>query len=156
VRFQVLTAASVKMTVFWDVTPYSLEESDLRFRGVYFFHHQGIDNIPEDSHLRANNLLRFKQAFWSVVFHGLFYVISIFSYVHKIVPVTFLLSVRRVSYSSRLAGLPGILIENFLRFPQSFQANIGMIGLPVSHYRLLPISYPLTTHDYFPTSFDVV
>jgi hypothetical protein len=30
VRFQVLTAASMKMTVFWDVAPCSLLEIDLK------------------------------------------------------------------------------------------------------------------------------
>jgi hypothetical protein len=29
VRFQVLTAANMKMTVFWDITPCSLVEIDL-------------------------------------------------------------------------------------------------------------------------------
>jgi hypothetical protein len=35
VRFQVLTAASMKMTVFWDVAPCSLVEIYRRFRGAY-------------------------------------------------------------------------------------------------------------------------
>jgi hypothetical protein len=35
VRFQVLTAASLKMTVFWDVESCKLIETDRRFRGVY-------------------------------------------------------------------------------------------------------------------------
>jgi hypothetical protein len=34
VRFQLLTVASMKMTVFWDVTPCSLVEIDQRFRGA--------------------------------------------------------------------------------------------------------------------------
>jgi hypothetical protein len=38
VRFQVLTAASVKMDVFWLVAPYSLSEVYLRFRGVRCLH----------------------------------------------------------------------------------------------------------------------
>jgi hypothetical protein len=40
VRFQVLTAAIMKMTAFWDIAPCSLIEGDRRFRGVYC-HHQG-------------------------------------------------------------------------------------------------------------------
>jgi hypothetical protein len=32
-RFQVLTAASMKMTAFWDIVPCSLVEVDRRFRG---------------------------------------------------------------------------------------------------------------------------
>jgi hypothetical protein len=35
VRFQVLTATSVKMAVFWVVAPCSLVEVYLRFRGAY-------------------------------------------------------------------------------------------------------------------------
>jgi hypothetical protein len=41
VRFQVLTVASMKMVVFWDVAPCSLAEIYRRFRGVYSLHHQG-------------------------------------------------------------------------------------------------------------------
>jgi hypothetical protein len=39
VRYQVLTAASLKITVFWD----SLVEVYRRFRGAYCLHHQGDD-----------------------------------------------------------------------------------------------------------------
>jgi hypothetical protein len=31
----------VKMTIFWDVAPYSLVEIDGRFRGACCLHHQG-------------------------------------------------------------------------------------------------------------------
>jgi hypothetical protein len=37
--FQVLTAASVKMTAFWDIAPRGLDEVDLRFRGMYCSRH---------------------------------------------------------------------------------------------------------------------
>jgi hypothetical protein len=37
VRCQVLATASVKITVFWDVTPCSPQETDKRFTGAYFF-----------------------------------------------------------------------------------------------------------------------
>jgi hypothetical protein len=40
VRFQVLTAASVKLTVLWDMAPSSLIEADRRFRSAYCLHHQ--------------------------------------------------------------------------------------------------------------------
>jgi hypothetical protein len=59
-RFQFLTAVSLKMAVFWDVAPCSLVEVYRRFRGAYCLHHQGGDgkskqttrrNIPEDSNL---------------------------------------------------------------------------------------------------------
>jgi hypothetical protein len=36
VRFHVLTAASIKMAVFWDVAPNSLVEVCRRFRGAYY------------------------------------------------------------------------------------------------------------------------
>jgi hypothetical protein len=40
VTFQGLTAAIMKITVFWDVVPCSLVEIDRRFRGTYCLHHQ--------------------------------------------------------------------------------------------------------------------
>jgi hypothetical protein len=40
VRFQVLTAASTKMAVFWDVAPCSLVEVYRLFRGACCLHHQ--------------------------------------------------------------------------------------------------------------------
>jgi hypothetical protein len=43
VRFQVLTAASMKMTVFWDVAPRSLVDTDQQ---------TSQSNIPEGSHLQ--------------------------------------------------------------------------------------------------------
>jgi hypothetical protein len=63
----------VKMAVFWDVAPYSLLETDRRYRGVYYLHRQGDEcslrsvsvslcqttrrNIPEDSHLYFQHLV---------------------------------------------------------------------------------------------------
>jgi hypothetical protein len=41
VRFQVLTAASMKMAIFWDVAPCSLVEVYRRFSGACCLHHQG-------------------------------------------------------------------------------------------------------------------
>jgi hypothetical protein len=38
VRFEVLTAASIKMTVFWVVAPYSVVEVYRRFRGACCLH----------------------------------------------------------------------------------------------------------------------
>jgi hypothetical protein len=40
-RFQVFTAASMKMTAFGDIAPCSLVEADRRFRGAYCLHRQG-------------------------------------------------------------------------------------------------------------------
>jgi hypothetical protein len=71
VRFQVLTAASIKVTVFWVVAPCSLVEVNRRFRGTCCLHHQDPDDggpsetsvnfhqttrysNPEDSHLRIH------------------------------------------------------------------------------------------------------
>jgi hypothetical protein len=39
VRFQLLTAASMKFRVFWDVAPCSQVDVDRRFRGAYYLHH---------------------------------------------------------------------------------------------------------------------
>jgi hypothetical protein len=41
VGFEVLTAVSTKMAVFWVVTPYSLLEVYQRFIGPCCLHHQG-------------------------------------------------------------------------------------------------------------------
>jgi hypothetical protein len=41
VRFQVLTAAGMKMIALWDVAPCSLVEVDRCSRGAYCLHHQG-------------------------------------------------------------------------------------------------------------------
>jgi hypothetical protein len=43
VRFEVLTASSMKMTVFWVVAPCSLLEVYRRFRGTCCLHHQGSE-----------------------------------------------------------------------------------------------------------------
>jgi hypothetical protein len=42
VRFEFLTASSMKMRVFWDIAPYSLAGVDRRFKRAYCFHHPGI------------------------------------------------------------------------------------------------------------------
>jgi hypothetical protein len=41
VRFEVLMAASMDMTVFWDVTSCSVTEIYRRFRAAYCLHHHG-------------------------------------------------------------------------------------------------------------------
>jgi hypothetical protein len=46
VRFQVLTAASMKMAVYRVVAPCSLVEVYRRFRGACCLHHQGDDSSP--------------------------------------------------------------------------------------------------------------
>jgi hypothetical protein len=43
VRFQVLTAASMKMAVFWIVAACSLVQVYRRFRGACCLRHQGLD-----------------------------------------------------------------------------------------------------------------
>jgi hypothetical protein len=43
VRFQFLTAVSMKMAVLWVVEQCSLVEVYRRFRGVYCLHHQSIE-----------------------------------------------------------------------------------------------------------------
>jgi hypothetical protein len=77
-RFQVLTAAGTKMTVFWDVTPCSLIEIFRRFRGSYLPDYGGSKhiwnvirflratrrNIPEDSHPHDWNKFQNLQFSW--------------------------------------------------------------------------------------------
>jgi hypothetical protein len=41
-RFQVLTAASMKLKIFWDVLPCSSLNFDRRFRGTCCIHHQAL------------------------------------------------------------------------------------------------------------------
>jgi hypothetical protein len=47
VRFEVLTAVSTKMAVFWVVAQCCLVEVYRRLRGPFCLHHQG-DNGPDD------------------------------------------------------------------------------------------------------------
>jgi hypothetical protein len=42
--FQVLTAATIKMTAFWDLASSSLVEVDRRFRGAYYLHYKGNES----------------------------------------------------------------------------------------------------------------
>jgi hypothetical protein len=42
-EISVLTAASMKMTVLWDMAPCTVVEVDRGFRGAYCLHHQGED-----------------------------------------------------------------------------------------------------------------
>jgi hypothetical protein len=65
VRFQFLTAASMKMAVFWVVALCNLVEFYRRFRDAYSLHHQGDrpdygGNIPEDSQLPTRRLENLK------------------------------------------------------------------------------------------------
>jgi hypothetical protein len=39
VTFRVLMAASINITAFWDIAPWSLVEVDRYFRGAYYLHH---------------------------------------------------------------------------------------------------------------------
>jgi hypothetical protein len=41
VRFEVFTASSMKIGVFWYVAPDSVADIDRRFREAYCLHHQG-------------------------------------------------------------------------------------------------------------------
>jgi hypothetical protein len=38
-RLQALTAANMKLTAFWHITPCSLVKLDRLFRGAYYLHH---------------------------------------------------------------------------------------------------------------------
>jgi hypothetical protein len=82
VRYQVLTAASMKMAVFWVVAPCSLVDVNHRFRGTYCLYHHGDElqaastsdtlvnfyqttrrNNPEDSHLHTRRRENLKSHF---------------------------------------------------------------------------------------------
>jgi hypothetical protein len=56
VRYQILTAASVKISVFWDVAPCSLAEVYRCFRGACCLHHQ-VYNPPDDRGMMTKFLL---------------------------------------------------------------------------------------------------
>jgi hypothetical protein len=45
VRFQVLTAAGMKMMAFWAIAPCNIVEVYRRFRGAYCFYHQGYESL---------------------------------------------------------------------------------------------------------------
>jgi hypothetical protein len=49
VEFEVLTAASTKIAVFWVVAPCSLVEVHRRFRGTCCLHHQGHHSDDKNS-----------------------------------------------------------------------------------------------------------
>jgi hypothetical protein len=87
VRFEVLTAASMKISVFWDVAPCSLVVCQ-RFRGACCLHRQGDAstsetsvnfyqttrrNIPEDRHLLVCRCVFFFPKRWYLLTsqHGL-------------------------------------------------------------------------------------
>jgi hypothetical protein len=48
VEFEVLTAASMKVAIFWVVAPCSLVNVYRRFRGTCYLHQQGDDDRPDD------------------------------------------------------------------------------------------------------------
>jgi hypothetical protein len=45
VRFQVLTAAGMKITAFWDIAHCNLVVVDRRFRGAYCLHYQLMETV---------------------------------------------------------------------------------------------------------------
>jgi hypothetical protein len=51
VRFNVLTVASVKLRVFWDVAPCSQVDFDRPFRGAYCLYHQDRPDDGGNMHL---------------------------------------------------------------------------------------------------------
>jgi hypothetical protein len=68
--FEVLTAVSIKMTVFWVVTLCHLVEVYHRFRGTFCFHHQG--NLPDDTALQPRRQpFSFSAAVYLVALGGL-------------------------------------------------------------------------------------
>jgi hypothetical protein len=88
VRFEVLTALSMQIAVFWDLATCSLVYIDRHFGGAYCLHHQGDDmtvsssetsiiiyhatrrNNLEDSHLQLDSCMGFKSIAKSLVSEG--------------------------------------------------------------------------------------
>jgi hypothetical protein len=60
VGFEVLTAMSMKIVVFWVVAPCSLEEVYHRFRGPCCLHHQG-DALMMEAARTSETLVNFYQ-----------------------------------------------------------------------------------------------
>jgi hypothetical protein len=60
-RFKVLTAASMKMTVFWVVARCSLVEVYRRFRGAYCFHQQGDHHLIMEAVSTSETSVNFYQ-----------------------------------------------------------------------------------------------
>jgi hypothetical protein len=55
----VLTKIHLKMTIFWDVTMYSLIGIDWCFIGAYYLHHRGDELPPQDVQIVTTLLNRF-------------------------------------------------------------------------------------------------
>jgi hypothetical protein len=60
VRFQVLTAASMKMITLWDTAPRSLAGVDRRFRGAYRLHHDDVGSTHGTVSQKAIILILFR------------------------------------------------------------------------------------------------
>jgi hypothetical protein len=56
VRFEVLTAMSMKMAVFWNAAGCGLVSTDRRFRGAYCLHHHGDESLKELGSFQTNIL----------------------------------------------------------------------------------------------------
>jgi hypothetical protein len=65
-RFQVLTAASMRMAVFWAVAPCSLVEVYRPFRGACCLHHQG-DRPEHSAYISSYSVLNNFSSWYSVV-----------------------------------------------------------------------------------------
>jgi hypothetical protein len=61
VRFEVLTAVSMKMIAFWAVALSSPEVADRNFRGAYCLHHQG------DYHCTSKTSVYFQETTWHYI-----------------------------------------------------------------------------------------
>jgi hypothetical protein len=66
-RFQVLTTASMKN---WNIVPCSIVEVDRSFRGVYYIHHEGDDNRPDEAERTSETLLYIYETTWRYIPEG--------------------------------------------------------------------------------------
>jgi hypothetical protein len=81
VRFQVLSAASMKMAVFYDVAPCSLVDVYRRFRGACFLHYQSDESLtyrPDDGRKTQGNFLTSRMT-TSLLKRSWFHIVKIFS-----------------------------------------------------------------------------
>jgi hypothetical protein len=64
VGFEVLTAVSTKMAVFWVLVPCSLVEVHQRFRGACCLRNQGIIALMMEAARTSETLVNFYQTTW--------------------------------------------------------------------------------------------
>jgi hypothetical protein len=70
-----LCECKMKMRAVWDIAPCSLNEMDLRFRGAYCFHHQGVSS-PMIFKITIISLKRFNQQIFIIEARCVFFAVG--------------------------------------------------------------------------------